>query len=131
MSDFHQSKAWRKLAADHKALKCACGSKTDIQSAHYLPQKQYPLMRLWRVNLYHACGKCNNKLGNNIKWSIRASQLWVLYWMIKGIGILLQLLATAFFITLLIKDISAGGMETSFTGQIIIETWEAIEELVK
>ena len=49
--------------------------------------------------------------------------------MIKGIGILLQLLATAFFITLLYRDISAGGIETSFSGQIIIETWEAIESL--
>ena len=129
MSNFHQSRAWRKLAADHKALKCHCGSIKDIESAHYLPQKRFPLMRLWRVNLYHGCKVCNGKLGNRIKWSFRAIQLLVVYGMIKGIGIILQIFVTAFFLTLLYRDISAGGIETSFSAQILIGAWEQLNQL--
>jgi len=129
LSNFHQSRAWRKLAADHKALKCHCGSVKDIESAHYLPQKKYPLMRLWRVNLYISCAKCNNKLGDSIKWSIRAAQLWVLYWMIKGIYWTIIILYFSLTTAVMVMDISTGGMETSFTGQILIESWEQTYEI--
>ena len=93
VNKFHQSKAWRKLAKDHKTLRCACNSTTDIESSHYLPQERFPLMRLWRVNLYISCSKCNGNLGDSINWSIRAIQLLVVYAMIKlltyGINILI------------------------------------------
>ena len=126
VSKFHESKAWRKLAAEHKTFRCACKSKDDIQSAHYLPQKRFPMMRLWRWNLYISCGPCNYKLGNRINWSIRAVLLLVVYGMIKGIywtGIILYFSLTT---AVMVMDISSGGMETSFTGQILIESWEFI-----
>ena len=40
-------------------------------------------MRLWKANLYHACGKCNRELGDKIKWSPQAIKLLVIYAMIK------------------------------------------------
>ena len=88
VSEFHKSKAWRKLAADHKTLRCiCCNSKTDIESAHYLPQKRFPMMRLWRSNLYYSCKACNGKLGNRIKWSTQAVKLLGIYMLIKAIRI--------------------------------------------
>ena len=126
---FHQSRAWRKLAKAHKTPTCHCGSTKDIESAHYLPQKKYPLMRLWRVNLYYSCKKCNWELGDSIKWSIRSAQLWVFYWMIKAIYWLVIILYFSLTTTVMYMDISTGGMETSFTGQILIETLEQLQKL--
>jgi len=129
MSKFHESKAWRKLAAEHKTFRCACKSKDDIQSAHYLPQKRFPMMRLWKWNLYHACGPCNRKLGDNINWSFRAVQLLLVYGMIKGIywtGIILYFALTT---TVMYRDLSIGGLEVSITGQVIFESWEQLQQL--
>ena len=47
--------------------------------------------------------------------------------MIKGIALFFKVITAAFFLTLLYKDISAGGVETSFSGQIIIGAYEALE----
>jgi len=129
VSEFHSSKAWRKLAADHKTFRCACKSDDDIQSAHYLPQKRFPLMRLWRLNLYYSCKKCNWELSDRIKWSFRAVQLLVVYGMIKGIywlGIILYFSLTT---TVMVMDLRSGGMETSFTGQILIQSKEQVYEI--
>ena len=136
MSGFHRSRAWRKLAKAHKTLRCACNSTIDIESAHYLPQSIFPLVSLWRVNLYHGCKVCNGKLGNRIKWSIRAvlllliyPVLWAVHKMIKGFIYLIIILMLAFLLTLVYKDVGAGGFETSFTGQILISWWEWITNL--
>ncbi len=81
---FHSSKAWRKLAKEHKTLRCVdCKTTFEIESAHYLPQKRFPMMALWKSNLYYGCSKCNGKLGAKIKWSIQAIKLLVIYGLIK------------------------------------------------
>jgi len=49
--------------------------------------------------------------------------------MIKAIYWLVIILYFSLTTTVMVMDISTGGMETSFTGQILIETWEAIESL--
>ncbi len=129
MSKFHESKAWRKLAKEHKTFRCACKSSDDIQSAHYLPQKRFPMMRLWRWNLYISCGPCNYKLGNRINWSIRAVLLLVIYYMIKFIywaGVIFWFSLTT---AVMYRDLSIGGFEVSITGQVIIESWEQLQQL--
>lgn len=131
MSDFHKSNAWRKLARDHKTLRCKCNSTKDIQSSHYLPQKRFPMMRLWKINLYHACKACNGKLGDRINWSFRAVQLLVIYGMIKGLinGALMAVFA--FCLVVVYKDLASGGMEASFSGQLLIEIWGLFKELIQ
>ena len=84
MSNFHQSKRWRKLSKEHKTIRCIdCKSTFEIESAHYLPQKRFPMMRLWKSNLYYGCSACNGKLGDKIKWSFKAIKLLAIYGMIK------------------------------------------------
>ena len=130
MSDIHKTRAWAKLSKAHKQLSCVdCGATTDIQSGHILAASRFKMSRLWMWNLKHQCRACNLKQGTKLQFNLITIQLLMVYGMIKGIGIFLQLLATAFFITLLYKDISAGGIETSFSGQIIIETWESLNQL--
>ena len=85
MSNFHQTKAWRNLAKEHKTIRCIdCKTTFEIESAHYLPQKRFPMMALWKSNLYYGCSKCNGKLGAKIKWSIQAIKLLVIYMLIKS-----------------------------------------------
>jgi len=95
VSKFHSSPAWRKLSLEHKTFRCACKSKDDIQSAHYLPQKRFPLMRLWKANLYISCGKCNRELGDKIYWSPQAIKLLGIYAMIKFITYLITIITLA------------------------------------
>jgi len=88
---------------EHKTFRCACKSKDDIQSAHYLPQKRFPMMRLWKANLYISCGKCNRELGDKINWSPQAIKLLGIYAMIKilmysVIIIILALLARYYYL---------------------------------
>tara|TARA_R110002012_G_C11446857_1_gene591288 strand:+ start:304 stop:690 length:387 start_codon:yes stop_codon:yes gene_type:complete len=89
VSKFHQTKAWKALAKDHKTIRCIdCKTTFDIESAHYLPQKKWPMMRLWKSNLYYGCSKCNGKLGDKIKWSAQAIKLLVIYMLIRFIQIM-------------------------------------------
>ena len=81
---FHQSKSWKKLAADFKTPRCIdCGSKVDLQAGHVLPASRFKMMRLWKSNLVNQCAVCNLKLGANIRWSIQAVKLLSIYAMIK------------------------------------------------
>jgi len=128
MSDFHKSRAWRKAAKEHKTLRCIdCKTDKDIQSSHYLPQERFKMSRLWKWGLYYGCQKCNGKLGDKIKWSIRAIQLLVVYGAMKGIYWTIIILYFSLTTAVMVMDISTGGMETSFTGQILIESWEQIK----
>jgi hypothetical protein len=131
---FHQTRQWRRLAKAHKILHCECGSTKDIESCHYLPQKRFPMMRLWKVNLYHGCSDCNGKLGNRIKWSIRAIQLLVIYGavyiMTKVLGAIILIAVFALCLTVTFKDFYYGGMEASITGQTLIDTWELLKGLL-
>ena len=87
------------------------------------------MMRLWPPNLYISCGKCNRQLGDKIKWCPQSIKLLGIYGMIKGIALFFKVITAAFFLTLLYKDVSAGGVETSFSGQIIIGAYEAVTAL--
>jgi len=84
MSDFHTGKPWRKLSKDFKTLKCVdCGKSEDIEAGHILPASRFKMSRVWMFNLVAQCRSCNAKLGNKIRWSIRAVQLLVVYGMIR------------------------------------------------
>ena len=81
---FHQSKAWKKLAKEHKLNRCKdCGKTEDIQSGHILAASRFPMFRLWEYNLKYQCGPCNLKQGTKTKWSIKAIYLWSLYVLVK------------------------------------------------
>ncbi len=125
---FHQSASWRKLAKEHKTIRCIdCRTTLDIESAHYLPQKKWPMMRLWKSNLYYSCAKCNNKLGDKIKCSFQAIKLLVIYMLIKGVqiislAILLVILGRFFWL-----DINQNG--STITNQIkydVIVYWDRL-----
>lgn len=130
MSKFHQTNQWRKLAKDHKTIKCDCGSKDDIQSAHYLPQKHYPMMRLWKINLYYSCGDCNRKLGDKIYWSIRAIQLLGIYHMIKLMKKFVLAALIIFAGRLLWLDLAHHPFDSTFSYQILSEVQEYADILV-
>jgi len=91
------------------------------------------MMRLWKANLYISCGKCNRELGDSIKWCPQAIKLILVYVMIRfiqySIYALVLGLILAFIIALVYRDLTAGGFETSFTGQILIETLEQLQQL--
>ena len=131
MTDFHQTSAWRKLSKDFKTLKCVdCGKSEDIEAGHILPASRFKMSRLWMYNLVAQCRSCNAKLGNKIRWSFRAIQLLVVYGMIKFIYYTVIILYFSLTTTVMVKDLTAGGFETSFTGQILIESWEHITPLL-
>ena len=128
---FHQSAPWQKLSKDFKTLRCVdCGSITDIEAGHILPASRFKMSRLWMFNLVAQCRSCNAKLGNKIRWSIRAIQLLMVYGAMKGIYWTVIILYFSLTTAVMVKDISTGGMETSFTGQILIESLEWIKQLI-
>jgi len=126
---FHQDSPWRKLSKDFKTLKCVdCGKSEDIEAGHILPASKWKMARLWRSNLVAQCRSCNAKLGDKIRWSIQALKLILVYGMIKAIywtGIILYFSLTT---SVMVMDLRSGGMETSFTGQILIQSKERIYE---
>ena len=130
---FHQSASWRKLAKEHKTIRCIdCKSTFEIESAHYLPQKRFPMMRLWKSNLYYGCSKCNGKLGDKIKWSFHAIKLLVIYSMIK-LSIYLSL---ALIILILCRFVY---LDITYNGSTIsnqmkydtLEYWDRLIELLQ
>jgi len=130
VSKFHQSRAWTKLAKDHKTIRCIdCKKDTDIQSSHYLPQERFKMSRLWKWGLYYGCKDCNGKLGDKIKWSFRAIQLLMVYGTMKGIYWGMIIIYFALTTTVMYKDLSIGGLEVSITGQVLIESWERVQQL--
>ena len=123
MSEFHQSKAWRKAS---KAFKnCVDCGKPSEDAGHILPVSRYPMMGLWQSNLVNQCGPCNAKLGNKIRWSIRAILLWVVYGMIKilthGINIIIFLVLARF----IYLDITYNA--SIITDQLKTETYEILD----
>ena len=125
---FHQTTPWQKLSKDFKTLKCVdCGKSSDIEAGHILPANRFKMSRLWMSNLVAQCRSCNAKLGNKIRWSLQALKLLLVYGMIKGIYWLVIILYFSLTTSVMVMDISAGGMETSFTGQILIQSWEQLK----
>lgn len=130
MSEFHSSKPWQKLSAEFKTLRCVdCKSKEDIEAGHVLPAASWKMMRLWKSNLVPQCRSCNAKLGSKIHWQPRAIILILEYGMIKGIYWLTIILYFSLTTAVIYKDVSTGGMETSFTGQVLIESWEQLQQI--
>jgi len=127
---FHQTTPWHKLSKDFKTLKCVdCGSITDIEAGHILPAATWKMARLWKSNLVAQCHPCNAKLGCKIRWSIQALKLLAVYIAMKAIYWVIIIIYFSLTSTVMYKDLSSGGLETSFTGQILIETTEQIQQL--
>lgn len=130
MSKFHQSKAWRKLAKEHKTIRCIdCKTTFEIESAHYLPQKRFPMSALWKSNLYYGCSKCNRKLGDKIKWSIQAVKLLGIYMLIRftqimSLAILLIILGRMTYL-----DINYNG--STIINQMKYDTLEYWDKLIE
>jgi len=132
VSDFHTGKPWRKLSKEHKTLRCIdCRTDKDITSGHILPASRFKMSRLWMSNLVAQCRSCNAKLGNKIRWSMRAVQLLVVYGAMKFIYWTIIILYFSLTTAVMVMDISTGGMETSFTGQVLIGTLEQIQQLTE
>jgi len=130
VTDFHQTSAWGKLSKDFKTLKCVdCGKSEDIEAAHILPAANWKMARLWKSNLVAQCHPCNAKLGCKIRWSIQAIKLLTVYIAMKGIYWTIIILYFSLTTAVMVMDISTGGMETSFTGQILIESKEQVYEV--
>jgi len=127
---FHQTAPWQKLSKDFKTLKCVdCGKSEDIEAGHILPAANWKMARLWRWNLIHQCHSCNAKLGCKIRWSIQAIKLLTVYIAMKAIYWLVIILYFSLTTSVMVMDIASGGMETSFTGQILIESLEQLQQL--
>jgi hypothetical protein len=128
-SSFHQSKEWQKISREHKTLRCYyCRSSTkDIQSDHVLPQSRYPMSRLWKANLVHACAPCNQAKGDKLKFNLITIKLLGVYYMIKGLINGLLMAFFAFALVVVFKDLQSGGLEASFSGQLLIEIGELIK----
>ena len=135
MSEFHKSSQWTKLAKEHKTLRCRkCGTDKHIESDHILPQERFKMFRLWSFNLQYLCGVeakgCNRKKHDRLDWwHWKTYLLLSIYYMIKGLinGILMCLFA--FALVVVFKDFQSGGMDASFSGQLLIDIWELIKEL--
>ena len=130
MSKFHQSPQWRKVSKEFKTPRCVdCGKTEDIEAGHILPASRFKMFRLWQSNLVEQCRSCNAKLGSDIRWSIQAIKLLGIYYMTKLLinGILMCLFA--FALVVVFKDFQSGGMDASFSGQLLIDIWELIKEL--
>ena len=104
-----------------------CRSDKDIESAHYLPQKRFPMSALWRINLYYGCSKCNGKLGDKIKWSIQAVKLLSIYAMIKLIKYIAIALVVVIFGRFLYLDYQRGPWDTRITYQVYIDIKTVID----
>ena len=129
-NNFHQSAAWRKLAKEHKLNRCDdCNTTNDIQSGHILAAARFPMSRLWKSNLKYQCQPCNLKQGIKLQLNLKTIKLLVIYGMIKFITNTLIILFFAFALTVIYKDLSSGGMEASFSGQIITDVWGVIKSI--
>ena len=127
---FHQTSPWQKLSKDFKTLKCVdCGSITDIEAGHILPAANWKMSRLWKSNLVAQCHACNAKLGCKIRWSIQAIKLLTVYIAMKAIYWIIIILYFSLTTSVMVMDIASGGMETSFTGQVLIQSKEQIYEI--
>ena len=127
---FHQSKSWKKLAAEFKTPRCIdCGSKVDLQAGHVLPASRFKMSRLWKSNLVNQCAVCNLKLGANIRWSIQAVKLLSIIMLIKALQYTLKGLIVFILINYIYIDLDRHPYEFSITGQIVGDVLELAENL--
>lgn len=115
MSDFHNSASWRKLSKDFKTLKCHdCGSTKDIQAGHILAASEYPMARLWKINLKKQCQPCNLKQGVHLRRDWLTIKLLFYY----GVIMILKILPWAIIVLALVIDQSRGPWDTTIAYQI-------------
>ena len=132
---FHQTAPWQRLSKEHKTLRCRkCGTDKHIESDHILSQDRFKMFRLWRFNLQYLCGVeakgCNRKKGESLDWWYwKTYLLLMVYGAMKGIYWLVIILYFSLTTAVMVMDLTAGGFETRFTGQIIIESWEQLQQL--
>lgn len=85
---FHQTKAWKALARQHKGLmrsigkyRCEfCGATEGLTSDHVMPISRYRSLRLDIDNLQLLCGPCNSKKGAKVLLGRRTIKLLFLLW---------------------------------------------------
>ena len=119
MSKFHQSAEWTKLAKKHKQLSCDdCGSVKDIQSGHILPQKRFPMSRLWMINLKYLCAVCNLQQGDKLQYNLRTFYLLVIYMFIKLFRIIIISLIIILISRFIYVDLNRGPVDTSISYQV-------------
>jgi len=114
--------------------KCMATKMTEAQGItlsvdHIKSVSKYPHLAFTFSNLQILAVPVNSMKSNKTEIDYRPLSTRLKYKMFKVIGIILQIFATAFFLTLLYKDVTAGPIETTFSAQILIETWEAIDSL--
>ena len=123
---FHQSKSWKKLAAEFKTPRCIdCGSKVDLQAGHVLPASRFKMSRLWKSNLVNQCAVCNLKLGANIRWSIQTVKLLSIIMLIKALQYAAKGLIIFILINYIYIDIAMNG--STITNQIQVNIIDAYE----
>ena len=95
MGSFHSSRAWSKLAKEHKINRCDdCSTTADIESGHILAASRFPAARLWKSNLKYQCKPCNLKQGVKLRFNLITIKLLSIYYMVKlGKWLLTGLLA--------------------------------------
>ena len=128
---FHQTKAWKKLAKEHKAHTCYWCGKPGDQSDHVLPVSRFPMLGLWKINLVIACESCNQSKGNRLKLSFKTIKLLGIYAMIKFFMYLITFLIIAALARYAYLDITFNN--ATITDQIesdIIDTYRAINGAV-
>ena len=119
MSKFHQSAEWTKLAKKHKQLSCDdCGSVKDIQSGHILPQKRFPMSRLWMINLKYLCSACNLQQGDKLQYNLQTLCLRGLYMFIKLFRIIIISLIIILISRFIYVDLNRGPVDTSISYQV-------------
>ena len=128
--DFYKSRKWRELrkwALAKYGAKCMkCGSLDDIQVDHILSRSRFPRLRLSKHNVQILCGTCNKKKGSIDQTDYRPMRHKGYYYMIKIITKAFMYAYLALSFAVIFQDVASGGLETSFTGQIIIEAGEVI-----
>lgn len=131
MSNFHQSSAWQRLAKRHKQLTCDdCGSVKDIQSGHILPQKRFPMSRLWMINLKYLCAVCNVKQSDKLQINIRTLQLLGIYYMIKIVRWVVLVIVIGLMSRFIYLDVANN--DSAITNQMrydLIKYWDKLKGL--
>ena len=137
MSDIYQDPRWeplRKKAFSVYGRKCMATGMTEkhgitLSVDHIKPVSKYPHLAFRFSNLQILAMPVNSMKSNKTETDYRPLGTKLKYRFMRGIYWLTIILYFSLTTTVMVKDISSGGMETSFTGQILIESWEAIESL--
>jgi len=116
--------------------KCMATKMTEAQGItlsvdHIKPVSKRPDLAFTFSNLQILAVPVNSMKSNKTEIDYRPLSTRIKYGMIRYIIYLLIFLWLLLTNIVTFKDISSGGMETSFTGQILIESVEKIQQLTE